>query len=181
LLECSQKISQDFKKDIYDLRFSPDGRYIALGTVKGDILMLNASTGELVTTLEGHHDCAFSVAFTTDGTGLVSGSSDNTVKFWDLSFLGTGGVVKAGKDTGPVTFRQHDVFSVGISSNSRWIISFSSNGTIRVWNAHNADQHCDLQPRRKSWFECFDFCPVGGYLAVSYDSIHLLKVDEILD
>ena len=32
----------------------------------------------------------WSVAFTPDGRGLVSGSSDNTLKYWDVSCLADG-------------------------------------------------------------------------------------------
>src|SRR6266542_2342501 len=42
---------------------------------------------QLVEKLMGHRKCVNSIAFTPDGTGLVSGSFDNTVKFWDISLL----------------------------------------------------------------------------------------------
>ena len=44
-------------------------------------------TGELLETLQGHEGIAWSVAFTPDGRGLVSGSSDKTLKYWDISRL----------------------------------------------------------------------------------------------
>ena len=34
-------------------------------------------------TLVGHPDCVWSVAFSPDGTRIVSGSIDNLVKIWD--------------------------------------------------------------------------------------------------
>ena len=33
----------------------------------------------------GHSQGVFSLAFTTDGNTLASGSADNTVKFWDVA------------------------------------------------------------------------------------------------
>ena len=42
-------------------------------------------TGEMVETLRGHRDSVFSVAFTPDARGLVSGSLDKTLKYWDVS------------------------------------------------------------------------------------------------
>ena len=44
-------------------------------------------TDELLETLRGHERIAWSVAFTPDGRGLVSGSSDKTLKYWDISRL----------------------------------------------------------------------------------------------
>ena len=32
--------------------------------------------------LEGHTDCVSSVAFSTDGTAVASGSANNTVRLW---------------------------------------------------------------------------------------------------
>ena len=47
----------------------------------------DARTGELLETLRGHKVRVWSVAFTPDGRGLVSGSQDNTLKYWDISHL----------------------------------------------------------------------------------------------
>lgn len=41
-------------------------------------------TGQLVERLKGHKDSVYSVAFTPDGKGLVSGSLDKTLKYWDV-------------------------------------------------------------------------------------------------
>lgn len=45
--------------------------------------------------LRGHRDSVYSVAFTRDGKGLVSGSLDRTLKGWDVS--GVVGVGSGGK------------------------------------------------------------------------------------
>ena len=47
----------------------------------------DARTGGFLETLRGHRDGVYGVAFTPDGRGLVSGSSDNTSKYWDVSRL----------------------------------------------------------------------------------------------
>lgn len=49
--------------------------------------MWDVATGALVERLEGHRDSVYSVAFTPDDKGLVSGSLDRTLKFWDVSRL----------------------------------------------------------------------------------------------
>ena len=50
----------------------------------------DARTGELLETLRGHSSHLSSVAFTPDGRGLVSGSLDRTLKYWDISRLVSG-------------------------------------------------------------------------------------------
>ena len=40
---------------------------------------------DLIATLEGHADVVLSVAYSSDGKTLASGSSDNTIKLWNVS------------------------------------------------------------------------------------------------
>ena len=67
---------------------SPNGQYVAAGSINGVVCIWDVSTGQLVERLRGHRGTVYSVAFTPDGKGLVSGSEDNTLKFWDLSGMG---------------------------------------------------------------------------------------------
>jgi len=52
----------------------------------------DARTGELLERLRGHKDSVGSLAFIDipDGRGLVSGSWDKTLKYWDISRLANG-------------------------------------------------------------------------------------------
>ena len=50
----------------------------------------DARTGELLERLQGHRNSVYSVAFTPDERGLVSGSLDKTLKYWDVSRLVNG-------------------------------------------------------------------------------------------
>jgi len=54
------------------------------------IRIWDARTGELLETLRGHSGMVWSMAFTPDGRGLVSGSLDKTLKYWDISSLAIG-------------------------------------------------------------------------------------------
>jgi WD40 repeat protein len=83
----SQKFVEVPELGIRDIRFSPAGRYIAAGVDSGNVLIWNVRTGHLVEKLMGHRDRVKSVAFTPDGTRLVSGSVDQTCKVWDLGHL----------------------------------------------------------------------------------------------
>ena len=67
---------------------SPNGQYVAAGSMDAVVRIWDVSTGQLVEKLRGHRNCVYSVAFTPDGKGLVSGSLDKTLKFWDLSGMG---------------------------------------------------------------------------------------------
>ena len=48
----------------------------------GAIKIWDANTGECLKTLEGHSKDVSSVAFSPDGTKIISGSEDHTIKIW---------------------------------------------------------------------------------------------------
>ena len=72
-----------------------------------------------------------SVAFSPDGTRIVSGSSDHTIQVWDSH---TGDIV-----AGPLQGHTDSVKSVAFSSDGTRIVSGSSDCTIQVWDSHTGD------------------------------------------
>ena len=130
---------------------------IAVGLETGDITILNAITGSQTAVLSEHTKLVNSLAFSPDGTLLVSGSLDKTVKLWDLQ---TGGVVK--------TFTGHTqwVKSVSISADLTTIASGSYDMTIRLWNIQTGECQCTIRQQKLVW--CVRFSPT--------DPQHLLSV-----
>ncbi len=72
-----------------------------------------------------------SVAFSPDGTRIVSGSNDRTIRVWDAH---SGDVV-----AGPFEGHTSSVRSVAFSPDGTRIVSSSSDCTIRVWDARSGD------------------------------------------
>lgn len=91
---------------------SPDGHYVAAGSLDKSVRVWDTTSGYLVERLEspdGHKDSVYSVAFAPNGRELVSGSLDKTIKLWELSVPRTGytNAVKGGKCVR--TFEGHKV------------------------------------------------------------------------
>ena len=130
---------------------------IAAGSVPGDILILNSITGSQTSVLSGHTEMVTCLTFSSDGTSLVSGSGDRTVKLWDLQ---TGGVVK--------TFSGHTdwVWSVSISADFTKIASGSNDDTIHLWDIQTGECHCTIE--QQNLVECVIFSPI--------DPQHLISV-----
>ncbi len=86
----------------------------------------DAVTGALIRTFEGHSDQVRSVAFSPDGSRVLSGSADNTIKLWDAA---TGALIR--------TFEGHSdqVRSVAFSPDGARVLSGSSDKTIKLWDA----------------------------------------------
>jgi glucose repression regulatory protein TUP1 len=84
---------------VTSVAISPDGRWVAAGSLDTVVRIWEVATGKLVERLRGHRDSVYSVAFTPDGRGLVSGSLDKTLKYWDVSGLNvSAGGVKSKKE-----------------------------------------------------------------------------------
>jgi len=79
----------------------------------------------------GHSDPVESIAFSPDGSRIVSGSSDKTIRLWDAE---TGDPI--GK---PLEGHSSSVNSVGFSPDGSRIVSGSFDKTIRLWDAATGD------------------------------------------
>jgi WD40 repeat protein len=86
-------LTQEDQRRVSSLAFSPDGKSlaVALGDRPGHdhepglIVLWDPATGQRRHTLTGHTNAVLSVAFSPDGKLLASGSSDHTVRLWDMT------------------------------------------------------------------------------------------------
>ena len=79
------------------------------------------------------------VGFSSDGTRIVSGSDDNSVRVWDAS---TGVELKELKG------HTYPVNSVGFSSDGTRIVSGSDDRSVRVWDASTGVELKELIDRK---------------------------------
>ncbi|KAG6332401.1 hypothetical protein ID866_6687 [Astraeus odoratus] len=104
--------------------------------------------------LLGHTSWVRSVAFSPDGTKIVSGSSDNTVRMWD---------VERGVQIGSPLLGHTE----GVAS-----VSFSPDGiriTVRVWDASQGVQIGSPLQGHTDWVRSVAFFPDGTKVASGSD------------
>lgn len=115
-----------------------------------------APTVEL-TALAGHADWITSLAFSADGQWIASGSSDKTVKVWEMP---------GGKLIGTLRGQEHAINGVAVSSDNKWIASAGNDGTVRLWDVRTGKQHGALQGHGYSLF-AVAFSPDGRQVAAA--------------
>ena len=119
------------------LAFSPDGLTLASGGTDGRIQMWDASAQAVDSTkrlhtrrasIPAHTYWVTSLLYTADGKTLISGSADNTVRFWDTST----GVEVGGPLTGPTS----QIWGVQFypPHGERTLVTLGNNGTVRLWD-----------------------------------------------
>jgi len=65
------------------IALNPDGKTLASAGNDG-VRLWNIETGEFLTVLSGHTDWVDSVAFSSDGKRLATGSFDRLVRIWEI-------------------------------------------------------------------------------------------------
>ncbi|MCA9118172.1 MAG: hypothetical protein KDA79_24035, partial [Planctomycetaceae bacterium] len=99
---------------------------------------------------EGHTSSVFSVVFIRDGQQFLTGSSDGSVRLWD---------VESGKELRRFEGKSGGVFDVVPGPGEQWFLSSGSDGTLHVWDMETG--------RQLHRFDAETHCT--GYLAVSPD------------
>jgi WD40 repeat protein/tRNA A-37 threonylcarbamoyl transferase component Bud32 len=113
----------------FAVAYRPDGKQLATAggelNKPGEIKVLEARTGKLLHTLQGHTNVVTAVAYHPTKNLLASASYDQTIKLWDLN---TG--------TGIQTLRGHTsyVYHVAFSPKGDRLASASEDHTVRLWD-----------------------------------------------
>ena len=146
--------------------FSPDSTRLAVASAIG-IWLYDVATSTEVALLKGHTMGVTSVAFSSDGTLLASGSEDETVKLWAVA-----------THTNIATLRGHTdgVWSVAFSPDGKLlasgagdpIIHFPADNTIKLWDVETNTNIATLEGH-EGRVASVAFSPDGKILASGSD------------
>jgi WD40 repeat protein len=125
------------------LAFSSDGRRLAAAGIAHDgeaeVTVWDAATGREELNLRGHALTVNAVAFSPNGSRLVTGSNDRTIKLWDA---------QSGEEVFTLTGHLGGVLAVAFSPDGGRLASGSIDYSARVWGATPTGEGPPGQARR---------------------------------
>jgi WD40 repeat protein len=110
----------------WSIAFSPDSNLIASGTASGVVEVWDAKNLSKISTLSGHHGQVTSIVFLSDGSQIISGSLDGTVRIRP--------VASSEMLLAPVPGHDGRVSQVIFSSDGSRLVSGSDDKTVRIWD-----------------------------------------------
>ena len=142
---------------ISEIQYSPDGSLIAAASTVG-IWFYDAETGAEQALLTGHTQPVRSISFNSEGTVLVSGSEDNTVRLWDVD-------TRSLKAT--LVGHTGDVKSVDFRPDGTMVASGSKDNSVGLWDVATETRIATLMHRGD--VNSVRFRPDGATLASAGD------------
>jgi WD40 repeat protein len=110
--------------------FSRKDDLVAVGRRDGILELRDGRTLALRLSVKAHPNAIESLAFGPNGSRIVTGGGDNTVRVWDVDTLTPVG--------SPLLGHHGQVSSVRFSGDGARIVSGGFDGSVRVWNALTA-------------------------------------------
>jgi WD40 repeat protein len=143
---------------VYSVAWSPDGKQIVSASLDQSLKLWDATSGALVKEFKkydekafpkGHRDGVFCAAFSPDGKLIASGSSDHSIKFWNVA---DGSVVrecvnpslKQAAGALPNAAEAHPgwVYGLRFTTDGKYLVSAGNGprnqGYLAVWNVADA-------------------------------------------
>lgn len=105
-------------------RFSPNGKFIATGSLDKTVIVWSTDSLKVLYTLKGHAGNIFDIQWFSDSKHFISASDDRSMLLWEV-----------GKQQALKQLKGHQaaIVSAAISPDDRFILSASADNTICMW------------------------------------------------
>ncbi|WP_310426410.1 NB-ARC domain-containing protein [Chamaesiphon sp. VAR_48_metabat_135_sub] len=171
---CLQTIIAHYQP-VISLAFSPDGRYLASGSMDKTVKIWDTSNWKCSQTLSGHQNLTITVAFSphpivsespTDYQ-LIVGSGDRLIKRWNII---TGECLQ--------TYIGHEnwVWSIAYSPDGTRIASAGEDETIKIWDVEQSQSLHTLRLKRP-----YEEMNITGATGLKSGQIQTLKLLGAID
>lgn len=160
-------------KELFDVRFSPDGTQLLTCSWDGSAMLWDAKTLQPLQTFKGHIGWIMSCTFSPDGAEVATSGFDGTVRVWDKT---------TGKEKRTVVgIVGTPIVHVCYSPDGKLLAGSSVDNTVRLWVRANGKVHAILRGHDNPIAE-LAFSPDGKLLAsVSADkTVRLWDVEKLV-
>ena len=169
------QIGEGVAGKIYALAVSPDGKLLAAaGRMnfsshgKHSIRIYDLETAQISALLEGHSGAVLSLAFSSDGRQLASGSSDGTAIVWDVETRARLQHLKG---------HASDVNRVAFTLDGERLATASDDRRVMLWRLRDGRQVARTAPFRGKVFG-LAVSPVTGDIAASTQEGEIALLDD---
>ena len=129
--ETMTKTNELIIADVWSLALSHDSSRVVIGCLDGSIRVWNHLTNKTEYQIRHHSSLVTCVAFSYDGSHVISGSEDKTVRILDCHM---------GKEAGFYR-HSHQVTCIAFSRDGGRVAFGSYNQPIRIWNPSTGEIH----------------------------------------
>ncbi|MBA3533734.1 MAG: hypothetical protein H0T73_17595, partial [Ardenticatenales bacterium] len=125
---------------VKSVAITDDGQCIIGASTDGVLVIWESATGTLKERLAGYTDSIISLA--VDTQALLSSSSSNDLKLWDLELRTPQAV-----DMQPLDQHLSRIAQIAVTPNGRFAVSASQDGTVKVWEIEGLN----IKPLPQRW------------------------------
>jgi hypothetical protein len=113
--------------------FSPNGEWLAVATDNREepVKLFSAATGQDAIVFKGHTGAVRSLAFSSNGKRLLTGSEDGTARIWDSA---------TGKELLALPRQVSRINGVAFNPDSTQLATCTIAGTVKLWDAATGQQ-----------------------------------------
>ena len=126
------QIGEGDEGKIFAAALSPDNRMLAVGGYpsRWGIRLIDFQTGKVIRLLKGHTNVIFDIAFSPDGSQLISGGGDFTARIWD---------VRSGRNLHILEGHTDSIYTATFSPDGKVAVTGSDDDTLKLWNVTSGE------------------------------------------
>ncbi len=128
-------------EDAWAVRWSPDGRRLALGYTDGTLRLWDPASGQRLLIRTAHEGWVTCLAWSPDSQQVASGGGDQLIKVWDAA---------TGDDVLRLAGHTANLASLAWSPDGRRIASGGLDGMVKIWCAATGASSCRSSRRSPS-------------------------------